>query len=35
MAQPERNKTDSDKAREEGLIARKVEASNVFNVANQ
>lgn len=25
MAQPERNKTDSDKAREEGLIARKVE----------
>lgn len=27
MAQPERNKTDSDKAREEGLIARKVEVN--------
>lgn len=27
MAQPESNKTDSDKAREDSLIARKVEVS--------
>lgn len=31
MAQPERNKTDSDKAREEALIARLVEVVQLRN----
>lgn len=31
MAQPERNKTDSDKAREETLIARLVEVVQLRN----
>lgn len=30
MAQPERNKPDSDKAREEGLITRLVEVRKYF-----
>lgn len=34
MEQPESNKTDSDKAREDNLIARKIEVSIVGEVSH-